>query len=261
MRTRKSIVAAILVVAMMIGIMPTKVLAAGEKTYNLKSGQEFVYVRETEELGDYFKFKATADGYISIYIKNSDFSMNDFYLCNAKKKRITEYTSFTVYSNGETTDNIPVFGVKKNTTYYIYLDGAAAGETSIKYVLTPVKEKSGKTVKKAVNVKQNKLVKGVVYAGKKNEDCYKIKINKKCKVRFTVESDGTGRFRGVNLYTSKGIYKRNLAAERENVYQLYGYSKFTKTITLKKGTYYIKASNDLQGSCSFRYTFKWSIKK
>lgn len=236
-------------------------MAAEGNTYNLQTGQEFTFVRESEEQVDYFKFKASADGYITINIKNSDFSMNHFYLCNAKKKKISEYAFFTMYSNGECSGEIPVFGVKKNTIYHIYLEGAAAGETTIQYTLTPVKEKSGKKMKKAINVKKNKAVKGSIYGGKLNEDWYKIKITKKCKVRFTVSSDGTGRFRQVALFTSKGKYKRNLAAQSENVYQLYGPSQYTKTITLKKGTYYIKAANELNGLSSFHYTFKWSIKK
>lgn len=257
----KRMLAVLLAVIMVVGVMPMPTKAAGGSTYNLQSGQELTFVRDSEEQVDYFKFKATADGYITVNIKNSDFSMNQFYLCNAKKKQISEYAPFTMYSNGECSGEAPVFGVKKNTTYHIYLEGAAAGETTIQYTLTPTKEKAGKKMKKAVNVKKNKLIKGSVYGGKLNEDWYKIKINKKCKVRFTVESNGTGRFRGVYLYTSKGKYKRNLAAERENVYQLYGYSKYTKTITLKKGTYYIKAANDLNGLSSFYYTFKWDVKK
>ena len=180
------------------------------------------------------KFKATKTVYITVNFNKADGLDYSGYitLLNSKKKAISDKT--WVYADSSTSYKA-VFGVKKGQTYYLRVSDIY-DKANIKYTETAVSEKSGSTIKKAVTLAKNKTKKGVIVAGDKTADFYKVVLKKAGSFKIQVKGDSTG-YIYVQPYNSKG--KKIGSA----YYVVYGNNSNRTVYTLNtfsKGTYYIK---------------------
>lgn len=94
----------------------------------------------------------------------------------------------------------PIYGVKAGTTYCIRIQSSynSNGGYAFKVTNNKIKEKSGKTKKKAVMIKK-KTKKGTITAGSKQADWYKFKLTKKKSVKITFKGRTNDKFK-VTIY-------------------------------------------------------------
>lgn len=201
----------------------------GDSAYTFTNGKKVTI--DTHDSPAYIKYKATNNGYITISDTSSALGMYAT-LCNSSKKEI----SFSNMVFGQIKAKA-IFGVKKGTTYYVKFENEG-GSAKVKLSAKAVKEKSGSSRKKAVSLKAGKTVGGVLEAGSKTNDWYKIKLTKKKKIKVTVDDKNMNGATEVNVYDSKG----------KKVY--------ANIDKLKKGTYYIKVSRN-SSKASGSYKLKW----
>ena len=217
---------------------------SSDKTLSNKKWTTFYpgYYKETT----YFKFKAAKTGYIVAEVDNN--SSGDITLCSSKKKSLSG-SQWTSGSSGSTSNHV-VYGVKKGTTYYLKFTGES-DKVQIKYTLKSVKEKSGSKRSKAVNLKRKKAAKGIIIAGNKTADWYKVRLTKSRKLNITLKGSSNDCIRA-KIYDSRGkavlggttsIYKNKSGGTLES------YRKM-------KGTYYIKIYRDNKKS-SGNYSISW----
>lgn len=249
-----------------------KQTAKASTDYNigtLKKSGTVVVIREESDASDgldsteYIKFKAPSSGYVVFTANNipkniGDHLRLDLFLCNAKRKEIsdTHYNQFVLGAEESIT-----FAIAKGKTYYLRVDSSYYEEYQIEYKFTKVNEKTGNHKRsKAANLKKNKLVKGLLMAGEKKADWYKVKLTKKQVLYLTVSVKS---HLGINV----DVYDKN----GEEVYGLDFYqpssNNETKTLhsekwnrkkmKLKPGTYYVKVyvNEDARG-CGY-YSLKW----
>lgn len=198
----------------------------------------------------YLAVKPTVDGYITLNLYGGESYDTAAYvtLCNSSLKELTEeeYIS-TTYDDS----NKAVFGVKKNTTYYLKVTSVGT-KGCIKYTQTKVSEKSGKKKAKAVEIKKNKKIQGTIAAGDKKADWYKIKVTKKGKVKLFTTGNASG-YIYLQMYYANGKKFGSYVTVANRVYDS---DKWVTNVKLNKGTYYIKVyrGND---KTSGNYTLKW----
>lgn len=213
----------------------------------IKSGQTINYYRQTSDKY-WFKYKAAKTGSLTVKLNATYGSY--ITLNNSKKKAISdeEWVSSGYHNNQWT------FAVKKGTTYYISVSSISDNEINgITVKNTAIKEKSGSSRKKAVTLKAKKTVKGTVLYGSKTSDWYKIKVNKKKKVTFTLNGNVSGGIKFI-VYNSKGkkIDTYNYIGNKALLSLTYG----TSYGKANAGTYYIRMVRKDKKS-SGTYSLKW----
>lgn len=218
----------------------------GLKDRTIKNNQVIYYCNESYDRPFYFKYKASKTGVVSV--AHTSNAYGNIWLTNSSKKVITE----GAISDYGTSD--AYFGVEKGKTYYIKTSAHVYDEImGITIKETGVKEKSGKTKKKAVTIKAKKNIKGTISAGKKQVDWYKFKNKKKKKLTLNVETLGVGKI-VFTVYNSKG--------KKIGDYTSYGGARkltITNSTTYgkaNKGTYYVKVSRYDANSTGI-YSLKW----
>ncbi len=221
-------------------ICPADVFAA-EGSFNQTAA---VTVTDTDM---WMKYKAPDNGYITISAQASgqaSFSSGTVRLYNAKRQALSKNDSFYM------TDGMSdvSYGVKKNAVYFIRLK--AEGTLSVRFRFQKVKENSGGKKAMAKNLAKKKRVKGVVAAGEKTADWYKIKVKKKQTLHFYYSGKTNGKlavtFSGTYLKTAK----RFILHGTETVQYAYSAER------VQPGTYYVKVERAENMSSGY-YTLKW----
>lgn len=198
-----------------------------------------IAVGQKDEQTNYFKFKATKTGYLTI---TESENYNKVALCNSSKKALSGYT-YARYA--------PTYGVKKGTTYYIkaYAGSNSDGGYQMKIKNNAISEKSGTKKSKAVAVKKNTTKKGTITAGSSQADWYKFTVTSKKTVKITINGKTNDTLKAVVYKGSKNIGSGS-----------FSYSKSGLTLTsvgkLSKGTYYIKIYRGNSKSSGW-YSLKW----
>lgn len=261
-------------VALSLCLLLPKQTVKASTDYNLgslkKSGSVTVIREQTAQTNpsdgldetDYFKFKAPSSGYVVFTANNIPKNVGDnlhldVFLCNAKRKEITDtkYNQFVISEEESIT-----FAIAKGKTYYLRVD-TYDEEYQLDYKFTKVKEKTGNNKKsKAATIKKKKLVKGLLMAGEKKADWYKIKLTKKQVLYLTVSVKSHLGI-NVDVYDKDGEEIDGLdfyqpASENETK-TMYSENWSGKKMKLKPGTYYVKVyvNKDARG-CGY-YSLKW----
>lgn len=191
----------------------------------------------------YIKYKAPATGYVTVKALSSGSA--DVTLCNKNKTAISTEDDWIYGSNS--TYNTIVYGVKKNTTYYIRVK-TSYDTCQLNIKTTTYKAASSGTKKsKATTLKSSKTYKGVIQAGSNTAKWYKFKVSKRKNVNIYFKGSTHGKFK-ITFYNSKGT-KMHQTTVKAN--------KFDGSAvgTNLKGTYYIKVQR--VGKSSGYYTLKW----
>lgn len=213
----------------------------------------------------YYQIKPTKTGYISF---KTDFTHgNSIALCNSSKKLISRSSKSLddFFSAGSQYPYQAVinYGVKKGVTYYVRVKGASTERVSydqpyvgtVKWTNTAVKNtKYGKTKKRALLIKRNRVKNGVIKAGSRKAQWFKITTTrKKIRISFSAKNN-CGTIYAKVYYKSYGKwYNGRMYAMRSTS----GYKDactLTKT-SKKKTTYYIKVYPDYRSSGA--YKLKW----
>lgn len=201
----------------------------------------------------YYKVKVNKAGTITFDIEGTYSSYVT--LCNSKKKAISTKKSITAVD-----DNKIVFGVKKGT-YYIKVN-TNNDTIRVKSTCKAVAQKNNATKKKATTLKFKKKAATIVLATEKkgSSDWYKFYNPKKKKVTVTYNSSLTGDLE-ISFYSAKGkkfgskrIYE---GVDRTSGIIPYSGIRGSNTMTLPKGTYYIKIKKlDKKGTGTYSLTIK-----
>ncbi len=172
-------------------------------------------------------------------------------LLNSKKKAVSD----ELYAyNSDKSPYIKYFAVTKGT-YYIKTRSSVGSMYNVLYVFEKVKEKSGSSKAKAVEIKAGKTKKGVLTAnGKQQSDWYKVRLTKKKKLKLVVTTFNTDdgislkiipankRMRIIGdtrtLYSSKKNVLKSENAWQAGIY----YLQVTKKNKKASGYYSIKFS-------------------
>lgn len=215
----------------------------------IKNKETLVVGQKNQGTVNYVKFKATQTGYITV-TTDTNTKLAKVRICNKSKKALS----------GETlAGEQPVYGVKKNTTYWIKITNPwsnSNGYYTVTVKNTKISEKSGKSQKKAVTIKKNKTVKGTIEAtGKKQQDWYKFKLTKNAK-KVTINVKGASND-ALKFTVYQGKKKLKFS---DGTSSAAGKSHFSGPITLtgnwSKGTYYIKVEGKNKNASGY-YTLKW----
>lgn len=217
------------------------------KEYTLTSG--VIYQIGCQDSAEYIKYKAKSNGYVTFELFKDDNYIFDtsmyVEICNSGKKSLSRQNY--LYTN----DASIVFGVKKGVTYYFKVT-SASGLIAIRCTEKSVSEKSGSKLKKAKTLSKNKKVTGVIAAGDKTADWYKIKVTKSSKLTFTVSGSCTGSFK-LTLYKSNG---KKWATGTTMINDMNDKDSLKTNKKVSKGTYYIKVERTDSKSTGY-YTLKW----
>lgn len=210
----------------------------------IKSGQKLIVGQKNAKQVNYFKYKATATGYIRTYA-NEEVSSRygvKVTLCNSSKKALS--TAAFIRNN-------PTYGVRKGKTYWIRLtnsDSNSDGFYAFQIKSVKIAEKSGKTLKKAVTVKRKKVVKGTIEAGVNQADWYKFKLTGRKAVTISLTGGTDGEFKFTVYRGTKRVGSKNAPKNFKGTLKSRG--------KWPKGTYYIKVQR--VGKTSGYYSMKWS---
>lgn len=288
MRQRK-IWAGLVLVLLCTLAMGMSVFAADTTMKNKKwvSGQGGAYVDSDKdgEIDDfqswgksYYKIQIPKQGYIVVEAKLSSLPgekqyleyinedsdtyeevdrSTSLFLLNAKKKQLAEHSNFFFSRK----NHIVFTAVVKKGTYYVAAEGDQ--KYQLRYSFTPVSKvsKTGKRPAKAVSLKKGKTVKSLIISDR--DQYFKISLKKKSKVTlaFNAQVRAT-RWDGLNIQflIKRGKYVKVIDEKGKMVPKGYLYynevvGKDKVTVTLPKGTYYIRAFA-WEGIGGY-YTMKW----
>ena len=167
-------------------------------------------------------------------------------LCNSKKKVLS--ANISLNTDGK------ILALKKGT-YYISLrqkDMALVG-----YSAHTANEKSGAKKAKAVKIKKNKQVEGVLSLGdkKKKADWYKITLSKKGKIRCELANYGPDTIKIQVIPKNKKVKMKKGTSKVASGKGL----KLVSKSKLPAGTYYIKIYKSSKSASSY-YTLKCKYK-
>lgn len=176
------------------------------------------------------------------------YSQGKWRLYNSKKNTSLSSEDAFYTAVTQVKDISQTYGVKKNTTYYLRV--SSNGNLSVKCKFTKVSENSGSKKSKAKSVKKNKTVKGIIAAGDKTVDWYKIKLPKKQVLHIYF----SGRTNDKIKLTFSGSYLKTAKK-----YIVRGNTSTQHTYTTERaqpGNYYIKVERNNSKSSGY-YTLKW----
>lgn len=192
----KSLALAMVMAFSIITVMPQDVDAA-EVSLDAKGGTVTITDDECSSAGNltWIRFKPKANGYLQLKFTGasqavkSPYGVAQLYDRTKEKKLSAELEYDTGNANaGLMTE---YYGVQKKKTYYIGV--AAVGGVKIAAKFKKVTDKSGKSKKKALNIKKGKKgVVGVIAAGTKFSHWYKFKIPKQQKMSLNIVPYLTG---------------------------------------------------------------------
>lgn len=211
-----------------------------------------------EPVYQYFQYKAKVNGYIKV--STLDEVSVRMALCDSRKKPLMDNGVKGGYESSISDDDDVeyegIYGVKKGKLYYIRIENIYDSTFRITLKETSVKEKSGATMKKAVNIKSGRMIEGTLETGSKSADWYKFTLSKEKKVKIIFY--GLGWDMKCRVYNSK----KKLIAEIQR--QSYPFdnvivSRGLKN-PLKKGTYYISIMGDSGGEPVMYYPGYYSLK-
>jgi len=241
-------------------VMPsnrTLFIKAG-KSKKINFGYEYDYSKNY-----YFKIKPKKTGFITF--RNDYTHGYSIALLNAKKKIVSRDCSSDCFLSAGSQyiyQRSVAFGVKKGRTYYVRVKGASTERESydspyvgtVRYTMTGVSgRRFGKSRKRAVRLKRYKTKKGLIIAGVKGSQWYKIKsVRKKTRIWFKGKFN-SGTLKARVFYKSYGRwYSDDLSVMRSSDYWKNG-CKITSN--RKHNTYYIKVYR--KGKSTGKYTLRW----
>lgn len=235
------------------GIFTEDILAAGgnfnQAAYiTISAENDYPHTKQAV----WISYKALNPGYITVTAaaaagSGSSGGSGEIQLYDAKK--MTALSGIVRYHTDSTSSGYTVsYGVKKNTTYYFLVK--AQGAVSLGCKFTKVKESSGNKKAKARALTKKKQSAGVIAAGDKTADWYKIKVKKKQILHLYY----SGKTNEKLLFTFSGKFlntaKRYITYGDEKVHHSYSLER------VQPGTYYVKVQPSGGGSCGY-YTIKW----
>lgn len=221
----------------------------------------------------WIRFQPKKTGSITIAASNASSVAKDTYgnivLCNASKK-VIDNTADRYETAGNEARRTVTYGVKAGSAYYFRVE--SSGGVKLRAAVSAVKKNAGKTFKKAKLLAHGKTVKGVVVAGDKTADWYKINLTKSKKIEITCSAktngwNGTNVADGIRvtfcdstgtMFTKNafGILSRNQIQYKMTYFLKAPGSK--KKYNLKRGVYYIRVERFNKAS-SGEYTVKWNM--
>ncbi|MDO4553617.1 MAG: hypothetical protein Q4B70_00550 [Lachnospiraceae bacterium] len=157
------------------------------------------------------------------------------------------------------------YAVKKGVYYIrVPVSGQTPYQYQLRYDFVKVSEKSGTKKSKAVTIKKNKTITGLIQSGEalKKYDWYKIKLTKAQKVTLSFTGYGTDyicyEVIPANKKAEISLISLNSAAKEYSLNQTNKYKTFKK---LAKGTYYIRVYKNTGGTAAKvdcgMYKIKW----
>lgn len=216
---------------------------------------------------NWIKFKASQTGYITVKMTNaSEVENPEGYLtfCDSKKRALGKNREYWSTNYDHSVYYTRTYGVKKGKTYYFKVESTAG----VKVTASVTKLSKGKNTskKKAKTISSGKKVKGVIVAGDKTADWYKIKVNGNQRVRLTysAKTNGDDKYNGIKVtfYKSNGsMYKRNSyecvsVTKPSGGFEFYRENAYGQQFGLTAGTYYVKVERYNKTS-SGQYTLSW----
>ena len=281
------IVSFVLAAVMVLGVfavVPTEVNAA---TKSFKStGTSSVTITDADSYdangygkmaAHYIRFKAENNGYITIKMTDASKKYTpEGYLtfCNSAKKALGQKRE--VWSTDSKYGKAPYytrsFGVKKGKTYYIKIESSAGVKVTATFKKVTKSKCNSKSSAKTLKAKTT--AKGIIIAGEKTVDWYKIKLtgNKKVMLTYTAKTNGDTDNSGIkisfckadgSLYTA-GSSTQAPSSDWVSPWTSSGWSKYCrkylisgKETGLAAGTYYVKVERYNKTSSGY-YTLKWS---
>ena len=237
----------------------------------------------TTKNSNLIKIKPKVTGYVTFRFLNNCQSINAYgfaTFCNSKKKALGTKKEF--YQTGSTYPYVfeRTYPVKKGSTYYLKLE--STGGVKVSATVKAVKKNAGTKKSKAKTLSRNKTRKGIILAGSRTVDWYKIRLTKKKKIFLTctAKTNGvTSQIHNNRIYyfgnktglkvtfcdkngkdwsVSSKLMLSPSQAKNSTVFQ--GLDRSTgKTYGLSPGTYYIKVERMNKASSGY-YTLKWNFK-
>lgn len=204
------------------------------------SNNKQIAVGQKDKQINYFKFKATATGYVKCYANDPYIKVA---LCNSSKKALSAYTNAR-YN--------PTYGVVKGKWYYFKVSASNNSEGAYTFKVKNVKitEKSGRTMSKASTLKRNSTRKATITAGSGQADWYKLKLTSKKNLKVYMKGRTNDKLK-IEIYRGKKKITTRTFYNNYNSYTLKSTGKWSK------GTYYIKVYRGNSKSSGW-YSLKWS---
>ncbi len=163
-----------------------------EKEYDFNQNKNVTISNQKsyESSGAYtwLKYKAAADGYLTVRISNPAGAVSHArgYLALYNSTKGTLLSSKSIFYNAAHSQNAYwhtfTFGMREKQEYYIRV--RAENAVSISRTFTKTNDKSGALQSKALKLKKNKMKTGLIPAGISNTDWYKIKLTKSQRLRL-----------------------------------------------------------------------------
>lgn len=283
------VLAAVMMVSVFAVATPQQVEAAEDLSFNGK-GTSTATISDEECWGatkeaNFIKFKSNVTGYITIKISNNSSVVSGgaygyITFNKSKTSALGQTREYFDTSESATRYYTRTYGVKKGSTYYFKVE--SMGGVKVKATVTSLKKGSNTSRGKAKTLKEGKTATGVIVAGDKTVDWYKIKLTKKQKLKLTYSAKTNGAVlssSGTSIYYNNGI-KFTLCASNgkpfvsgSNNYDLANlkvskdstsyYIEETRngiptgrTFGIDPGTYYVKVERYNKTSSGY-YTLKW----
>lgn len=269
--------AVVMMLSVLVVVDPQEVSAANSKTFKNASGTKKVKISDEEAYGTpnpsyagvpgtqqyyWIKFSPKKDGYVTVKAANAstvfNYTQGAWRLYNSnKKKALSPEMTFSTYS-GDSYDCTDYYGVKKGTTYNLRVQAYMGANISLKFAT--VSEKSGSKQSKAKSLQKGKEITGILTAGKKESDWYKVNLSSDAYLRldmkFFIEDRIQVQVKGPGIRTATDVftYKDN------NTKQPYrfgtGSGAYFRERKVRKGTYYIQIKQ-LTNTSTGAYKLKW----
>lgn len=209
-------------------------------TYGVNYNQ-IIYHKIVITKPGYIRFQAYGEGYQG--------SKNNLHvtLYSNKKKALSD-PSYLYRTNNYST----YYGVKKGT-YYIGIK--TSGQYRMKYTFASINEKTGSSKSRAVSLRANSTVKGLMIAGESGSqsDWYKLKLTKKQKLSFTFSVKANDSLKVTIVPASSRLHIIGASA-----YQSAGTKTYKTRDSLPAGTYYLQVSKlGNYNTTSGHYTLKY----
>lgn len=271
------VLAAVMMVSVFSVAVPQKAEAAG---LSLKgSGNSSVKISDQNcwavtKKPNYIKFKSKVNGSISLKLTNAS-NVSDAYgyitFCNSNKKALGKKREIFDTADSRARLKNRTYGVKKGATYYIKVE--SIGGVKVSASVKSIKKNAGTKISNAKSLGKNKTIKGVIIAGSKTADWYKIKLTRKqmLKLTYTVDTNGAVPS-GDSIYYYNGIKFTLYQSNGKKFVDDYAFGNLLNpkdTVTyyvedrlshqksgLNPGTYYVKVER-YNPTSSGSYTLKW----
>lgn len=275
------VLAAVMMVSVFSVAIPQKAEAAAPSFKG--SGKDSVKITDDNCYGiskktTVIKFKSNVTGYITLTFSKASNLYNTagfFTFCDNKKKALGKTDEYFNTVSDKPYQKIRTYGVKKGSTYYIKVK--SFGGVKISSSVVSVKKNAGTKRTNAKSLGKNKTVKGVIIAGSKAADWYKVKLTKKQILNFYFSAKTNGavlksdnyiycqngikfticKSNGQPLISGKNNYDMAHLLNPSDKDSYFIKDKKTNQISgLYPGTYYIKVE-PYNKTSSGLYTIKW----